>query len=99
MKTSLMPAGNFSDEPQVQCAVPAAVEELQSAIATLESNAERLNDRLMPVLSGERNSDSKDSVRTDAMHSVPLAAELTALVDRVEALNYRTLDALDRLHV
>lgn len=84
-------------EPQAQHAVPAAVGDLSMALSTLESNAERLRGRLEPVLSGERDTDGKASVRP--MHSVPLAAELMALVDRIEALNYRTLDALDRLHV
>lgn len=83
--------------PPTEYAVPAAVSELQSALSLLESNAERLNDRLMPVLSGERNDSTKGSVRP--IHSVPLAGELTALVDRIEELNYRVLDALDRLHV
>jgi hypothetical protein len=84
-------------EPQVQHAVPAAVSELSLAISALESNTGRLRDRLTPVMSGERDTDGKGQVRP--MHSVPLAAELTSLVDRIEALNYRTLDALDRLHV
>jgi hypothetical protein len=98
MRSNLITAQNAVREDSVaQYAVPATLGSLSEAISILESNAQRLHDRLDPVLSTEPSRDGEGKLR--ASNSVPLAEQLSNLVDRIESLNYRMLDVLDRLHV
>lgn len=79
-------------------AIPAAISALQDAISTLELNSSRLRDRLECASIGQKVSDEGKGIAR-AVEPTPLSAQLRAITDRVEALNYQTLDALDRLHL
>jgi hypothetical protein len=85
------------DGDRAQRDIPAAIVQIQSALSTLESNTECLRDRLTLVLSSEPPSGNEGKARQ--VHSVPMAEELTRIVERIESLNDRVLSTLDRLHV
>jgi hypothetical protein len=91
--------GSLQGEGGVEAerAIPQSISQLQFTLSSLESNLERLRERMSPVLSSVRPENTNDQGRP--LNSVPLAAELTAIGDRVDTLNGLVLDLIDRLHV
>lgn len=99
---SLKSIGSSSTGNQIepQRAVPAMLQTVYENLTQLEQNVELLRGRLHPVLEMQPDSDgdAKDACGSYA-RNVPHAEQLEGIASRIDYLNARTLDAINRLHV